>query len=194
MRFFANTSSLHSTHFSISPLDAKSLSFWTELRNHPESFGMSPWQKIYTESDGQEMIEQNETYKPRTYETSLIIYHTQQRTRMGEFYFKLDPIDNSQIEFYLLLHPDYLTINAENEICSSLFSYLFSSCKIHKIRTLVDSNNQFLVQTFERLGMTREAHFVENRLKNGAWHDEFLYGSLKSEWIDSEVSCFQFIP
>jgi RimJ/RimL family protein N-acetyltransferase len=34
----------------------------------------------------------------------------------------------------------------------------------------------------ERLGMRREAHFVENELVKGEWQSELLYAVLQREW------------
>jgi RimJ/RimL family protein N-acetyltransferase len=34
----------------------------------------------------------------------------------------------------------------------------------------------------ERLGLRREAHFVENEIFKGAWGSEFVYAMLDREW------------
>jgi RimJ/RimL family protein N-acetyltransferase len=34
----------------------------------------------------------------------------------------------------------------------------------------------------ERLGMRREAHFVENEFIKGEWADEVVYAMLEDEW------------
>jgi ribosomal-protein-alanine N-acetyltransferase len=35
----------------------------------------------------------------------------------------------------------------------------------------------------ERLGMRREAHFVENLWFKGRWSSEYWYAILRSEWL-----------
>ena len=35
---------------------------------------------------------------------------------------------------------------------------------------------------FERLGLRREAHLVENELVKGEWTDELVYALLEHEW------------
>jgi RimJ/RimL family protein N-acetyltransferase len=34
----------------------------------------------------------------------------------------------------------------------------------------------------QRLGMRREAHFVQNEIVKGEWTDEIVYAILSSEW------------
>jgi RimJ/RimL family protein N-acetyltransferase len=40
----------------------------------------------------------------------------------------------------------------------------------------------------ERLGMRREAHFVENEFVKGEWCDELVYAVLASEWGAARAS------
>ena len=42
--------------------------------------------------------------------------------------------------------------------------------------------NAASARVLERLGMRREAHFVENEWLKGEWTDELVYAMLDREW------------
>jgi RimJ/RimL family protein N-acetyltransferase len=46
----------------------------------------------------------------------------------------------------------------------------------------IDARNSASAAVLERLGMRREAHFVENEWVKGEWTDEVVYAVLASEW------------
>jgi len=45
-----------------------------------------------------------------------------------------------------------------------------------------DARNEGSARVMERLGMRREAHFVQNEIFKGEWSDEFVYAMLASEF------------
>lgn len=53
---------------------------------------------------------------------------------------------------------------------------------LHRVIGVTDAKNGAAAAVLERLGMRREAHFVENVFFKGAWGDEYQYALLGREW------------
>ena len=53
---------------------------------------------------------------------------------------------------------------------------------VHRIVGRTEARNAASVRVLERLGLRREAHFVENEWVKGEWQSEFVYAILEREW------------
>jgi RimJ/RimL family protein N-acetyltransferase len=53
---------------------------------------------------------------------------------------------------------------------------------LHRIAARTGLDNERSWHVMERLGMRREAHFVESRVVEGEWRDEVVYAILADEW------------
>jgi RimJ/RimL family protein N-acetyltransferase len=58
----------------------------------------------------------------------------------------------------------------------------FSEYDFHRIYGRCDARNVGSYRVMERLGMRREAHFVESEFFKGEWSDELFYAILQDEW------------
>ncbi len=58
----------------------------------------------------------------------------------------------------------------------------FSGLGAHRVSGRLDARNVASARVLEKLGMRREAHFVENEFVKGEWTDEFAYAILAPEW------------
>lgn len=70
----------------------------------------------------------------------------------------------------------YLTEGA-----AAVLGYCFEQLKLHRVWAECDPKNTGAVRAMEKLGMRREAHFVENVWRDG-WHDTAVYALLDREW------------
>ena len=52
----------------------------------------------------------------------------------------------------------------------------------HRIVGSCDARNHSSVRLMERIGMRREAHFVQSELVKGEWTDELVFAILVHEW------------
>ena len=59
----------------------------------------------------------------------------------------------------------------------------FETCKFHRMIACCDARNTASMRVMERLGMRREAHYVENEFIKGEWTDELIYAMLEREWM-----------
>ncbi len=72
------------------------------------------------------------------------------------------------------------------EAVSRLLAYLFGDLGLHRVVALCDERNAASARLLERVGMRREAHFVENVWFKGEWGSEYSYALLQSEWVGKQ--------
>ena len=58
----------------------------------------------------------------------------------------------------------------------------FSGLGAHRVSGRLDARNDPSARVLERLGMRREANFIENEYIKGEWTDELVYAILAPEW------------
>ncbi len=85
-------------------------------------------------------------------------------------------------EIGFLLHPDFQGCGYAYEATLPLLRFGFEIMDFHRIIGRCDGRNTASARLMARLGMRREAHFVENEFIKGEWADEFVYALRRSEW------------
>lgn len=68
------------------------------------------------------------------------------------------------------------------EAIRSVIEYLFNIVKIHRIQANLDARNLSSARLCERVGMRKEAYFIEDYWNKGEWTDSFVYGMLISDF------------
>jgi RimJ/RimL family protein N-acetyltransferase len=58
----------------------------------------------------------------------------------------------------------------------------FSGLGAHRVSGRLDARNTASARVLEKLGMRREAHFLENEYVKGEWTDELAFAILAPEW------------
>lgn len=81
-----------------------------------------------------------------------------------------------------VFHPDHQKRGYATEAATEILRLGFDELDLHRISARCDARNTGSVGVMERLGMRREAHFVESEFFKGAWADELVYAILASEW------------
>jgi RimJ/RimL family protein N-acetyltransferase len=87
-------------------------------------------------------------------------------------------------EIGYVLHPDFFGNGYATEAGAALLRLGFDELGLHRIVGRLDARNTGSARVLERLGMRREAHFVQNEFIRGEWTDELVYAVLASEWRD----------
>lgn len=64
------------------------------------------------------------------------------------------------------------------EACRALVEWLFNEKKVHRIQATLDARNSRSAKLCERIGMRKEAHFIQDFWNKGEWTDSFVYGML----------------
>jgi RimJ/RimL family protein N-acetyltransferase len=77
---------------------------------------------------------------------------------------------------------DLVLVWRSAEAARALLALGFDDLGLHRAIGRCDARNRASARVLERLGMRREAHFVQNELVKGAWTDELVYAMLADEW------------
>ena len=89
-----------------------------------------------------------------------------------------------QGEVGYILHPAHGGKGYATEATLALLGIGFEDLGLHRIYGRLDARNTASARVLARVGMRREAHFVENELVKGEWTDELVYAMLAREWRD----------
>jgi RimJ/RimL family protein N-acetyltransferase len=92
-----------------------------------------------------------------------------------------------QGEIGFVLHPDYQGLGYAREASSVLLRIGFEELGLHRIVGRLDARNEASSRLLQRLGMRREADFVENEFVKGEWTDESVFALLASEWSEVQA-------
>ena len=71
------------------------------------------------------------------------------------------------------------------EAVRALLGYVFGPLDKHRVTAVTDTENARSVALLERIGMRREAHFVEIVWERDHWCDEYVYAMLQREWRET---------
>jgi RimJ/RimL family protein N-acetyltransferase len=103
---------------------------------------------------------------------------------IGELMLQLTDAESRQGEIGWSLHPDAQGRGFATEAARELLRLGFDELGLHRIEAESDARNAASLRLMERLGMRREATFVEDELLKGEWTDSIVCAILESEWRD----------
>lgn len=91
-------------------------------------------------------------------------------------------VEGPQGEVGFTLHPAYQGKGYATEAVRGLLEYAFSTLGSHRVIGNCDARNLASARVLERVGMRREAHFVEDYWSKGEWTSSLIYAILGREW------------
>jgi aminoglycoside 6'-N-acetyltransferase len=100
----------------------------------------------------------------------------------GDCAFNLHKDDPRQATIGLTLARPFQGQGYGHEAMTRLLDYLFFELKLHRVRADCDVLNQAAFSSLEKLGLRREAHFVESLWFKSGWASEYWYAILEREW------------
>ena len=101
---------------------------------------------------------------------------------IGDCAFQILAEDPKQAEIGFTLAGGYHGQGYAAEAVQGLLAYLFTSFNLHRVRANCDVENTASARLLERVGMRREAHFIESLWFKGRWSSEYWYAILCEEW------------
>ena len=102
--------------------------------------------------------------------------------QVGEFMLRLKSVESRQGEIGWSLHPDAQGQGFATEGARELLRLGFEEAGLHRITAGCDARNSASLRVMERIGMRREAEFVENEYLKGEWVGEIVCAILETEW------------
>lgn len=103
-------------------------------------------------------------------------------TVLGEVVLKWLDRQHMQGELGFVLNPKHHGHGYATEAAAAVLALAFDGLGLHRVIGRCDARNTASARVMERLGMRREAHFVQNEKFKGEWGDEFIYAMLASEY------------
>ena len=151
--------------------------------NDPLVARYQSWES-YTEQQAREVIEQQKGREPGrpgewfTFAAEL----KETRALVGHVALSVKGNDPRQAEIGFTFAREYQGRGLAREAAERVLDYVFETLGLHRVVAVTDCENVRSAALLERLGMRREAHFVENIWFKGAWGSEYLYAILRREW------------
>jgi RimJ/RimL family protein N-acetyltransferase len=87
-----------------------------------------------------------------------------------------------QGEVGYLLNPEYHGRGLATEAARAILRWGFEELDLHRIVGRCHAHNSASAALLQRLGMRREAHFIDDAIVKGAWREEYVYAMLQHEW------------
>jgi RimJ/RimL family protein N-acetyltransferase len=95
---------------------------------------------------------------------------------------------HKQGEIGFIAHPAHHGRGYTTEAARPLLAFAFDTLGLHRVVGRVEPRNVASARVLEKLGMRREAHFVENEWVKGEWQSELVYAMLAREWTSRPSS------
>jgi len=89
---------------------------------------------------------------------------------------------HSRGEIGYTIAPEFTGRGFATEGAVALLRLGFETMGLHRIEGQCDARNLASARVMERIGMRREAQFLENEWVKGEWTDAFVYAMLAEEW------------
>jgi RimJ/RimL family protein N-acetyltransferase len=101
---------------------------------------------------------------------------------IGQSNLGIENLDDLHAEFGYLLHPNYWGQGFATEASRAVLKYAFEVAKMRRVTAIIDHRNAASIRVAERLGMRREATFVDYTKLKGEWVTEHIFALLETEW------------
>lgn len=89
---------------------------------------------------------------------------------------------HEQGELGFVVHPAHQRKGYATEASRRMLEFAFMTMRLHRVIGRLEARNVASARVMEKLGMRREAHFIENEWVKGEWQSEFVYALLAEEW------------
>ena len=166
----------------VRPFTPADLEAFVAYRSDPEVARYQSWSD-YDAARGRALIESMRTLQPgvpgQWYQFAL--EERASGTLVGDLAFKVSESEPREAEVGFTLSPAHQGRGYGTEALRALLGYAFGTLKLHRVVAITDALNAPAAALLERVGMRREAHYVENVWFKGAWGSEFLYAQLARE-------------
>jgi len=101
---------------------------------------------------------------------------------VGDLALHVDADEPRQAEIGFTLDRAHQGVGYATEALGGFLDWIFPTFGLHRVIAVTDALNASAADLLERVGMRREAHFVDNVFFKGAWGSELLYAVLAEEW------------
>ena len=97
---------------------------------------------------------------------------------VGDFILHWQDDEQRQAELGYIIHPDHAGKGYATEAGRAMLRIAFEDLHMHRVFGRVEARHTASARVLEKLGMRKEAHFVENEFVKGEWQSELVYAIL----------------
>ena len=178
MKIFFETTRLRVRSFT--HIDIKA---FVAYRADPDVARYQSWSD-YTTKDGQELVDSLQGAEPGVpgewYQ--LALEDRSDGVLVGDLALHVDADEPQEAEVGFTVAPDQQRKGYAAEAVTGLLDWAFPTFGLHRVISVTDAENAPAAALLERIGMRREAHFIENIFFKGEWGSEYQFAVLKREW------------
>jgi RimJ/RimL family protein N-acetyltransferase len=113
---------------------------------------------------------------------SLAVVLPEAGTVIGDVILRWLSAEHRQGEVGYMFRPGFGGQGYATEAAAVMLRLGFDGLRLHRIIGRLDARNTASARLLERLGLRREAHFVQNEIVKGEWTDEVVYAMTEDEW------------
>ncbi|MGB3439401.1 MAG: GNAT family protein [Actinophytocola sp.] len=110
------------------------------------------------------------------------VEHQETGELVGEVNLRWLSVEQGSGELGFIFDPRHQGHGYAREATVEVLRMGFEQLGLHRIIGRADGRNAASAKLMERLGMRKEAHFVQNEIVKGEWADEVVYAMLAREW------------
>lgn len=165
------------------PMDIGDLETFVAYRADPEVARFQSWSN-YSLEDGRALLASLEGHRlgaPGEWYQLALEKHAGGGL-VGDLASKVNESEPREMEVGFTLAPAHQGKGFGTEALRGLLDLGFGTLGLHRVVAVTDALNAPAAALLERVGMRREAHFLENVFFKGAWGSEFLFAILDHEW------------
>jgi len=107
---------------------------------------------------------------------------------IGDVILCLVSAEHRTAEIGYIVHPDHQGNGFTTEACREILRIAFDENGLHRVIGRLDPRNVASARVLQKLGMRREAHFVDNERIKGEWTGEDVYAILDHEWREGRAA------
>lgn len=175
---------LNTERLVLRPFHQRDIRAFSAYRSDPEVARYQGWDIPYSLSQAAEFVRQSDELQPGTLGKwyQLAIEPKALGHIVGDCAFYFLPNDPQQAEIGFTIARPFQQQGYASEAVRHLLDYLFQEHNLHRVRANCDVENLASIKLMEKVGMRREAHFLENIWFKGRWASEYWYAILRREW------------
>ncbi len=103
-------------------------------------------------------------------------------TVIGQMNLSIASLTDRHGEFGYVVSRAFTGRGFATEASAAVLDYAFDALDLHRVSAQIDTRNHASAAVAAKLGMRREAEFIENEWFKGEWSSSWIYAILAHEW------------
>ena len=178
---------IETTRLILRPLSAEDASDVAKYQSLPEAVRHVPF-GVRNEAEVLAAIERQKSKVPLVEKGDFFILGARLKTTnqvIAQFNLGLDNTEDRVGNFGYMVNPEFWGQGYAFEGATAILNYAFGQGEFHRVTAQIDHRNGASIALAEKLGLRREATFVEHERLKGEWVTEHIYAILAREWLAS---------